>query len=189
MRARSRRCCLWRPSPGGDQGGVSERKHAFVVGVEEDIAVAVGSQPRHGVRDDLVRLRLCPSDQPIHCGRGAPVEAPHQHDQADPNPFFPSDLRVLCTTNVAFLRRPRRFLGNTGTSLRFSDSVASPLASAFSAPGGGRDEAPHTLWLRPSSCDVASPLTSAFSAACGCRDESPHTLWSRPWPASERQIR
>ena len=98
-------------------------------------------------------------------------------------------LLRLCTTNVAFLRRPRRFLGNTGTSLRFSDSVASPLASAFSAPGGGRDEAPHTLWLRPSSCDVASPLTSAFSAACGCRDESPHTLWSRPWPASERQIR
>jgi hypothetical protein len=91
---------------------------------------------------------------------------------SDPNPF-PSDLRLLralCTTDVAFLRRPRRFLGNSGTSLRFSDSVASPLASAFSAPGGRRDESPQT------------PLVAAARLPCALCGETPDRAVGRQIP-------
>jgi hypothetical protein len=67
----------------------------------------------------------------------------------------------------------------------FRDSVASPLTSAFSAAGGGRDEAPHTRWLRPSGCSVSSVVKKLtliqvlvrIRVAIGGRGSCRHSRW------------
>jgi hypothetical protein len=75
------------------------------------------------------------------------------NDTTQPSVFSP--LPSVLLTSRFFAGREDSFRTPEHHGV-FSDSVFSPLTSAFSAAGGWRDESPHTLWLRPSGCDVFS---------------------------------